>query len=333
MRPIALIPLALVLAVAPRLAAGDTLNVTGDAQTSSQQSTLKFGLTPAMSVRNASTGAILNSFAQFDLSALPTAPTVDKAVLRLFVAGVTTPGTIEVVPVLEPWQEGTITAVSSPPLGSPITSFAVGSSDALHYVDVDVTTLVQDWVSGYQANNGVALRGVSPGAVNVLFDTKESIVFSHSPELEIAVAGDGLPGPPGPPGPSGPQGNPGPQGSQGPAGPTGSAGPAGPAGPPGPPGPAGGCTATLDSTLGLVTLTCPGGVVIRTAFATQPQVESGGAHTCGLTRLGRILCWGRNADGQATPLDGTFTQVSAGAQHTCGVHADGFVACCSRRQY
>src|SRR6185369_17075851 len=123
-----------------------------------------------------------------------------------------------------------------------------------------VTTLVQDWVSGYQANNGVALRGVSPGAVNVLFDTKESIVFSHSPELEIAVAGDGLPGPPGPP------------------------------------GPAGGCTATLDSTLGLVTLTCPGGVVIRTAFATQPQVESGGAHTCGLTRLGRILCWGRNAD-------------------------------------
>jgi len=241
MRRIGFVTLALGLAVAPCIRA-DTLNVSGDAQTSSTQANFRFGLLPAMTVRSAPAGAILNSYTQFDLSALPTAPTVDKAVLRLFVAVVVTPGTIEVVPILEPWQEGTITGASSPALGSPITSFAVASGDSLHFVDVDVTTLVQDWASGYLANNGVALRGVSPGSVNVILDTKESILFSHAPELEVALAGDGLPGPPGPPGPQGPQGEPGPQGPQGlqglqglpgDPGPTGPLGPVGPQGPPG----------------------------------------------------------------------------------------------------
>jgi hypothetical protein len=35
-----------------------------------------------MAVRDAASGAILTSYAQFDFSALPPAPTVDKAVLR-----------------------------------------------------------------------------------------------------------------------------------------------------------------------------------------------------------------------------------------------------------
>ena len=199
-------------------------------------------------------GGTLRSYAQFDFSALPPAPTVDKAILRVS-AAVFTPGTIEVVPILEPWQERTITADSSPALGVPITSFAIGRSDASHFVDVDVTALVQDWASGYLANNGLALRGVSPGSVNVVFDSKESIVFGHAPELEVALAGNGLPGPPGPAGPQGPQGDPGPQGPQGlqglpgDTGPqtqvsgsrraTGSPGTAGPAGPQGLPGPAG----------------------------------------------------------------------------------------------
>jgi hypothetical protein len=243
MRRIGLATLALTLAVAPCLRA-DTANVTADAQTSSLQPTFKFGSLPSMTVRNGSTVTV-NGYARFDLSALPDAPTVDKAVLRLWVTAVFTPGTIEVVPVLDPWQESTITAATSPALGSPVTSFTIGTADALHFVDVDLTTLVQDWASGYQANHGVALRGVTPGSVNVVFDTKESLLFSAAPELEVAMAGTGLPGPPGPPGPAGPQGQPGPQGPQGPQGATGPAGPAGPQGPqglqgnPGPQGPAG----------------------------------------------------------------------------------------------
>jgi len=67
--------------------------------------------------------------------------------------------------------------------------------------------------------------------------------------------------------------------------------------------------------------------VLRTAFATQPEVDGGYLHTCGLTRLGRILCWGYNAYGQATPPGGTFTTVSGGGAHNCGVRGDGTVAC------
>ena len=167
-----------------------------------------------------------------------------------------------------------MTAASSPALGSPIASFTVGSGDSLHYVDVDITTLVQDWASGNLANNGLALRG-SPGSVNVVLDTKESVLFSHGPELEVALTGvladrrarrisgsagaarptghsraAGIPRDPGPRGTrrdpgsaraiQAVQGDPGTSGrSRARSGPQGNPGQAGAAGPPGPEGPAG----------------------------------------------------------------------------------------------
>ena len=162
----------------PRLDA-DTASVARDAQTSSSQPNTRLGVLPLMTVRSTSSAAIHKSYSQFDLSALPDISTVDKAVLRLWVAAVLTPGTIEVVPVLGPWQEDTITANSSPALGPPIASFTVSSSDCLNYINVDVTALVRDWASGYLANDGLALVG--SGSVNVVFDTKESILMSHGP--------------------------------------------------------------------------------------------------------------------------------------------------------
>ena len=119
MRRIGLVVLALALAAVPGVRA-DTLNVAADAQTSSALPNLRFGPLPAMAVRSAPSGAIVKSYAQFDLSALPASPAVDKTVLRLWVAAVLTPGTIEVVPILSPWEEGSITANNSPELGLPV---------------------------------------------------------------------------------------------------------------------------------------------------------------------------------------------------------------------
>jgi hypothetical protein len=231
MAPVAL---ALGLAAAVPCVRADTLEVAADAQTSYVQPNFRFVLLPGMAVRQGPSGAVLHSYARFDLAALPSNPAVEKAILRLWVLAAVTPGTIEVAPILEPWQEGSITAGSSPQLGSPIATFAVGSSDTLHFIDVDVTALVQDWASGALDNHGLALRGVGPGAVNVVFDTKESILTSHAPEVEVALAG--TPGPPGPEGPVGPTGPTGSQGPQGPAGPQGTTGAQGPQGPQGPPG-------------------------------------------------------------------------------------------------
>jgi hypothetical protein len=229
----AVLAFSLTFVAIPRLNA-DTLNVAADAQTSSALPGTKFGILPLMTVRTASSGAAYKSYAQFDLTALPDAPNVSKAVLRLWVAAVLTPGTVDVVPVLEPWQEAKITADASPMLGSPIVSFSVTNADSLHFINVDVTALVQDWSSGYLANHGLALVG--SGSVNVVFDTKESIVFSQAPELEVALASVGLPGADGPQGPQGPQGDPGIPGARGDRGEKGEAGAQGAQGLPGVPG-------------------------------------------------------------------------------------------------
>ncbi|MFI5005933.1 MAG: DNRLRE domain-containing protein [Solirubrobacterales bacterium] len=235
MNRIGLVALALGLAAVPCVRA-DTLNVAADAHTNSAQPSLKLGQSPAMAVGRVAGGSLLTSYARFDLSPLPSDPAVQKAILRLWVLAVVTPGRVEVVPIVEPWAEGTITAGSSPDLGAPIATFAVESGDTMHFLDVDVTGLVHDWATGSLENNGLALRAVEPGAVIVVFDTKECTLTSHAPELEVALAGGGEAGPQGPPGAEGRPGPPGVDGAHGPQGPPGAIGPTGAAGVHGPQG-------------------------------------------------------------------------------------------------
>jgi hypothetical protein len=218
----------------------ETLNVAADAQTNSKYPALKSGSDLAMTVCNApicnlQAGAVFNSFARFDLSALPEGATVDKAVLRLWAGAVLKPGTVNIARVLDAWDEASLTAASSPTLDSILASFPVGSGDALHFIDVDVTTLVQEWALDPTSNYGLAL--VPSGGVSVLFDTKENPLTGHAPELEVTLATAG--GAEGPAGPAGPKGDTGEPGPSGPAGATGGQGPAGPAGPMGPQGPVG----------------------------------------------------------------------------------------------
>ncbi len=66
---------------------------------------------------------------------------------------------------------------------------------------------------------------------------------------------------------------------------------------------------------------------------TFTQVSAGGSHTCGVTTQGSVACWGHNSNGQATPPSGTFTQVSAGSSHTCGMTTQGSVACWGDNRY
>ena len=174
----------------PGWVAADTLHVAADAQTRSDQPTTRFGLAAGMTVGSGSGAPVVISHARFELSALPAAPTVQKAILRLWVRAVRTPGTIEVVPIVEAWQEADITAGTSPALGSPVATLTVEAGDALHFVDVDVTGLAADWASGFADNHGLALRGSGSGAVDVTFATKEArrAMGSGAPELEVALA-------------------------------------------------------------------------------------------------------------------------------------------------
>ena len=64
----------LAVAAVSRLHA-DTVSVAADAQTNANQPEMRFGLAPAMSVRQRPIGSIAKSHARFDLSELPPPPT------------------------------------------------------------------------------------------------------------------------------------------------------------------------------------------------------------------------------------------------------------------
>ncbi len=193
-------------------------------------------------------GTTNESYVQFDLATLPAGATVSKATLRLYVDSVATAGSFDVYQVNSSWAESTLTYKDLPSIGESATGghpVSVASSSLNQFLVIDITPLVQDWISGSEANYGVALELTSSSG-SFSFDSKENTNTSHHPELEIQVAGpvgpQGPQGAQGLTGPAGPQGTAGPQGSAGPAGPagaTGATGSAGAAGAPGPVGPMG----------------------------------------------------------------------------------------------
>src|SRR5262245_59112170 len=197
----------------------DNLNVAADGQVYSGSSD-KGGFTASMVVKNRPATPAYWSLARFDLSPLPAGAPSAKATLRIWISAVYAGGTVDVAPVLEPWQEGTLAGPAGPALGPPLTSFGVKLSSARRYVTVDVTPLVQAWLDGTAENDGLALRGSDSQPVSLRLDTKETLA-GHSAELEVALTSVGPQGPPGPAGPPGVDG---------------AAGAPGPPGPPGPPG-------------------------------------------------------------------------------------------------
>ena len=174
---------------------------------------------------------------------------VGSATLRLWVNGVVSPGTFDVLLVDAAWNEASVEGLNAPALAATVASgIAITKADIGTYLCIDVTSAVQAWVGG-MPNYGLCL--VPANGAHFRVDSKENKLTSHAPSLEIVVSAAGLvgpqgpqgaPGPQGAQGPVGPQGPDGPQGPQGPAGPQGvdgSQGPQGPVGPQGPDGPQG----------------------------------------------------------------------------------------------
>jgi Collagen triple helix repeat (20 copies) len=208
-------------------------------------------------ISNLRVGGGYTALVQFDLSTLPmgtTAAQVSRAVLRLYCNRVDTAGLVSFQSVGGVWGEYSVTYGSLPALGS--AAQVVQVSEAGAFVAVDVTALVQGWITAPATNNGLALTA---GTAAVQFDSKENDLTGHAAELDVSLVSQGpagaigltgatgAVGPVGATGPQGPIGLPGatgPQGPQGVAGPIGLTGPAGAAGsgaagPVGPAGPAG----------------------------------------------------------------------------------------------
>jgi hypothetical protein len=137
----------------------------------------------------------------------------------LYVDAIGENGSFDVFEIDQAWNEKTLSASNAPPLGSSATGghpVAISGASQNQFLVIDVTALVQQWVNGSVANHGLALSlTTSKGSFS--FDSKESALTSHEPELDLTLNG-----------PAGPQGTPGAAGSPGMTGPAGPPGPAGP---------------------------------------------------------------------------------------------------------
>ncbi len=142
---------------------------------------LNFGNLPTMTIGGSNVGLL-----EFDLSTLPSgiaSTSVVKATLQVFVDRVGTSGTISVAPLLGPWTESTVTNVTFPGSGAAAAASNV-VNNAGEYVAIDVTALVQAWVTSPGSNFGVALTSL--GALYL--DSKESTTTSHPAKLDVTVA-------------------------------------------------------------------------------------------------------------------------------------------------
>src|SRR5882757_499174 len=197
-----------------------------DAHVNSARPTVNSG-----AISNLNVGGGYTALLEFDLSTLPagtTAAQVSRATLRLYCNRMDTAGLVSVQPVNGAWGEYSVTFATLPSLGSAAQVVSVSQAGA--YVAVDVTALVQGWITAPTSNNGLALTA---GTAVVQFDSKENDLTGHAAVLDVALASGGSGGTVGPVGPAGPQGATGPKGD---TGATGSAGPAGPQGATGPKG-------------------------------------------------------------------------------------------------
>jgi alpha-tubulin suppressor-like RCC1 family protein len=76
------------------------------------------------------------------------------------------------------------------------------------------------------------------------------------------------------------------------------------------------------------------------------QIDAGAAHTCAVTEVGGIVCWGDNQFGQVgdgttedrfrpvtVVASGSFAQISAGGAHTCALDIQGRASCWGRNDH
>ena len=153
-----------------------------DAYVTTAMPSANFGSSPILPVQ-----AGTSSYVQLNLDAFPANAKIAKATLRLYVDAVTAPGTFDVYAVNGNWSEHALSANNAPSLGTSATggqSVAISKASVNQFVLVDITALVQGWLDGTIANNGVALALTSSSG-SFAFDSKES--SGHHPELEVVL--------------------------------------------------------------------------------------------------------------------------------------------------
>lgn len=188
-RPLATCTALALLVVSSTLVA-DTLHIAEDVHIDLGNPTYNVGTVPNLIVSNLTdrrTGERL-TLLSFALPPLPEGSVVEQAWLRLFVGKVGIPGTLDLYLVNAPWNEHTVTANTAPAFGpAPFASMHVTRDHEGHFIAVDVTPEVSEWLEDGVPGYGFLLAA-RPGALaDVSFDSKENAQTSHASELEVVL--------------------------------------------------------------------------------------------------------------------------------------------------
>lgn len=143
---------------------------------------------PAGNLVTVTVSPTVKGLLKFDLSALPTgvqSTDIAKATLVVFVKGVTTGGKLQASTAGSAWAE---TATTAPTINSPAAGSSASTISQINtYTTLDVTTAVQDWISG--TNNGLVIEpDLSTPTASLTFDSKEATSTSHAAYIEVTLA-------------------------------------------------------------------------------------------------------------------------------------------------
>lgn len=267
-------------------------------------------------ISNINIGGGYTGLMQFDLSLLPAGTTpaqITRAVLRVYVNQLATPGAVNLAPVTSAWSEYGVTFATMPAIGGIAQTFMVSQPNA--YVAIDVTAVVQGWLAAPLSNQGLALTA---GTAVLQLDSKENDLTAHAPVLDVQVVAQGPAGLPGPAGPAGAVGSPGTSGSPGAMGPMGPSGAQGNVGAQGPAGPQGatGLQGPAGPAGSGVAVSYQGSYSSAAGYALNDIVVDSGSSYISLTASNR-----GNTPGQAPAAWGLLAQAgvgTAGAQGPIG---------------
>ncbi len=188
---------------------------------------VRHGADPDVQVNSSNSG-----FLRFALaSSLPTGVTgadINKATLKLFIATVNRAGKLSIRRVTEEWKEASIPVSGIAPaldLLTPAQTFRIRKAYAGHWIELDITNLVKDWIALPATNKGLALTAENGSLLDALIDSKENTATGHQAVLEVVLNKiTSAKGDPGPIGATGAKGDPGATGATGARGDTGATG-------------------------------------------------------------------------------------------------------------
>ena len=156
-----------------------TVGAYADAYVSQELPNNNFGSEGTLAISSGGSG-MMHSYIDFDIDWIPTGAIVDDAELRLYPVSLTDYGYVAVARASASWIESSITWNNAPGWVSPVvTSTPSGNNQ---WWEINVTSIVEEWVTNGDYNRGFFLEG-SSGLIMV--HSRNSGSSSYRPKLFV----------------------------------------------------------------------------------------------------------------------------------------------------